>query len=88
MDRLDRRAMLRLIGGGVGVAVVGLAALPQQAAAVPFPPPPSDFGDIQDLVDEAQARRRHCWWHRGRRVCRWRTWRCWWHRGRRVCGWR
>jgi hypothetical protein len=95
MTSLDRRAVLRLVGGAT-LAAAAVAALPSSAAALPFAPSAGAVGPIPDLVEDAQVvvidrgrrSRRRCWWERGRRVCRRQRWECWWRRGRRICGWR
>jgi hypothetical protein len=85
---MDRRILLRGFVAGAAAAVVGVSTVP--ARAVPVAAAPIQLpGDGEGLITLAHVRRRrHCWWHRGRRICRWQTWHCWWHRGRRICGWR
>jgi hypothetical protein len=84
---IDRRILLRGFVAGSAAVMVGLSAVPARAMPVTAPVQWPAEGD--GLVELAHVRRRHhCWWHRGRRICRWQTWRCWWHRGRRICGWR
>jgi hypothetical protein len=73
MIAIDRRTMLEnaLIGALVsaaGVTAVGYFAGPIEAEAFPVAPLKTN-----DLIEEAQRRRR---------------WVCWRQRGGRVCGWR
>ena len=69
-----------------GVGTIGWAVTPEVADAMPLGIAKGGHVKVDDLVEKAQAvvvgpnrrrrRRRHrrrvCWWHRGRRVCRWR----------------
>lgn len=88
MTAIDRRGMIALVLGGAAAATMGLTLIPDAAEAAPLERGLVPDGVPENFVEEAVwVRRRVCWWHRGRRVCRWRRVRrrCWWHRGRRVC---
>ena len=73
MIAIDRRTMLKNALLGTLVATTGVTAVwdvagPIEAEAFPVAPLKKN-----DLIEEAQRRRR---------------WVCWWQRGGRVCGWR
>ena len=88
MDAIDRRGALRTLLCGAVAAGLGASLLPGPAAAVPLAMQKDPVGKLDDFRHEMQAvvgrppsrhwrrhrrrRRRVCWWHRGRRVCRWR----------------
>jgi hypothetical protein len=84
MPEIDRRAMLRFLLGG-GAAVAGAALPLGRADSAPLVVNQAlrttENLHTDGLVEKAVAvvhtrpvrrRRRVCWWHRGRRVCRWR----------------
>jgi hypothetical protein len=82
MTAIHRREMLRFMLGGAVVATAGLALMPVPAESVPLTMSKSRPATTDNLVEEAvyvvrrRRRVRVCWWHRGRRVCRWRwVWR-------------
>ena len=84
MADLGRRSML--IGMcKVGAAGLTAAVLPSAAQSLPLaglkPAPVGKVApNLQELAQvvvvhprrRRRRRRRVCWWHRGRRVCRWR----------------
>jgi hypothetical protein len=80
MTTIHRRAMLRAMLGGGAVLTLGLAALvPDPAESAPLTLGAGRPMTTENFVDKAvvvvrrrRHRRRVCWWHRGRRVCRWR----------------
>jgi hypothetical protein len=86
MPDIHRRAMLGVILGGAVAAAVGSALAPDRAEAAPLMmnkdlAPGAENLEAESLVEKAvvvvhtrpvRRRRRVCWWHRGRRVCRWR----------------
>ena len=88
MPDIHRRAMLGVILGGAVAAAVGSALAPDCAEAAPLMmnkdlAPGAENPEAENLVEKAvvvvhtrpvvrRRRRRVCWWHRGRRVCRWR----------------
>jgi hypothetical protein len=79
MKTIDRRSVIRSVMGGTIVAGagigLGLTLMPNVVEATPLAMDKSLPARTDDLVENAQWRRR-------------RRWVCWWHRGRRVCGWR
>lgn len=87
MNTIDRRDALKSIFGGaaaIGLGVsLGMAFRSSVAEAAPLALEKDLAAKVDRPVEHAQwgpppGRR----W-RGRR-----RWVCWWHRGRRVCGWR
>jgi hypothetical protein len=88
MSSIDRRRLLTLTFGAAASATIVAALEPHIALSAPLPSGVGDFEDSNDMVQQAQVividpgrrwrrrrrrgRRRDCWWHRGRRVCRWR----------------
>ena len=77
MTAIRRREMFRVMLGGAVVTTPGLAMLPVAAEAAPLTMSKSFPAPTENLVEEAvvvvrRRRRRVCWWHRGRRICRWR----------------
>ena len=84
MTAIQRREMLRFMLGGAVVATAGLGLITGPAESAPLTPSKSLPAPTENLVEEAvYVVRRRRWWRRRRRV---RV--CWWHRGRRVCRWR
>jgi hypothetical protein len=86
MTAFDRRNVLRVMLGGAVVATAGLALIPVPAESAPLAMSKGLSAATENGVEEAVVvvrRRRH--WGRRRRV---RVRSCWWHRGRRVCRWR
>lgn len=73
MREIDRRGFARAILFGTAAAGLGLAP----AAAMPLDERvPADLDNwIENIQWGPHPRRRRqvrrCWWHRGRRVCRW-----------------
>jgi hypothetical protein len=86
MRTLDRRTLIKNILPSALVTVAGTTAWsyllkPTVAEALSIPQnkinaePGFDFVQkTQVVVTRGPRRRRVCWWHRGRRICRWRTW--------------
>jgi hypothetical protein len=88
MESMDRRLFLRSRVGGATIATAaataGLTLIPDVAEATPLamdkglPEMMERFAENAQVVIVAPRRRRRrrrvCWWHRGRRVCRWRYW--------------
>ncbi|VFU08323.1 hypothetical protein [Methylocella tundrae] len=78
MTAMDRRAMLGTLLGGAAVAAFGLALTPGLAEAAPLMMGKELDAPTENLIEKTvvvvhrRPRRRVCWWHRGRRVCRWR----------------
>lgn len=78
MTAIDRRAMLGTLLGGAAVAAFGLALTPGLAEAAPLTMSRELNAPTENLTEKAvvvvhrRRPRRVCWWHRGRRVCRWR----------------
>ena len=88
MDAIDRRGALRTLLCGAVAAGLGASLLPGPTEAVPLAMKKDPGGKLDDFRHETQAvvgrppsrrwrrhrgrRRRVCWWHHGRRVCRWR----------------
>lgn len=81
MLAVNRRAMLRGVSRCAAAAVLGYAAVPHAAQALPLPTvAPTGPIPAENLIEQAQVvvvhprrrRRRVCWWRRGRRVCAWR----------------
>ena len=77
MNAPTRRSFLGLAQNAVAAAAVGAMGdhFTDAAEAMPVAPHPGQAGALPDLVTEVQwgrRRRRVCWWHRGRRRCRWR----------------
>jgi len=77
MTALHRREMFGVLLGGAVVATVGSTLLADPAESAPLTMSKSLQGKTENLVEKAvvvvrRRRRRVCWWHRGRRVCRWR----------------
>ena len=85
MPALHRREMLRVMLGGAVVAAAGLALLPESAESAPLTISKRLPAPTENLVEEAVVVVRRRRWGRRRRV---RVRSCWWHRGRRVCRWR
>ena len=83
MTAIHRREMLRVMLGGAVVATAGLALMPVSAESAPLTMSKSRPATTDNLVEEAVVVVRRRRWGRRRRV---RV--CWWHRGRRVCRWR
>lgn len=86
MDSMDRRKFLRNMAGCIAVAsaatAVGTVLLPTAAEATPLTAKNLP-AMMESFVEKTQA----TVVYRPRRRRR-RRWTCWWHRGRRVCGWR
>jgi hypothetical protein len=80
MKEIDRRALTRGVLSGAAVVAAGLAAGPEIISAMPLDDGvPGDLdGSIENIQWGPPPRRG---WRRRR------VWRCWWHRGRRVCRW-
>jgi hypothetical protein len=86
MPALDRRTLIKNMLPGAVATAAGVTALsyvlnPTVAEALSIPQKKIDAGTGVDFVQKTQVvvvrrprRRRVCWWHRGRRICRWRTW--------------
>jgi hypothetical protein len=86
MPALDRRTLIKNMLPGAVVTAAGVTAWsyvlnPTVAEALSIPQKKIDAGTGVDFVQKTQVvvvrrprRRRVCWWHRGRRICRWRTW--------------
>ena len=88
MLALDRRTLIKNVLPGAFVTVAGASACsyllkPTLAEALSIPQKKIDGATGFDFVQKTQVvvtrrvgprRRRVCWWHRGRRICRWRTW--------------
>jgi hypothetical protein len=86
MPALDRRTLIKNMLPGAVVTAAGVTAWsyvlnPTVAEALSIPQKKIDAETGVDFVQKAQVvvvrrprRRRVCWWHRGRRICRWRTW--------------
>ncbi len=78
MTAIDRRAMLGTALGGAVAAAFGLALTSGFAEAAPLmmskdpTAPTENFVEKAVVVVHRRRPRRVCWWHRGRRVCRWR----------------
>jgi len=81
MTAIHRREMLGVMLGGAVVATAGLALMPVPAESAPLTMSKSRPATTDNLVEETVyvvrrrrrwGRRRVCWWHRGRRICRWR----------------
>jgi hypothetical protein len=75
MAEIDRRAMLgALVSGAAGVAM-GLVVMPGRAQSTPLTTDADRPGAPENSVEKAvwvrRRRVRRCWWHHGRRVCRW-----------------
>ena len=83
MTAIHRREILRVMLGGAVVATAGLALMPVRAESAPLTMSKSLPATTENLVEEAVGVVRRRRWGRRRRV---RV--CWWHRGRRVCRWR
>jgi hypothetical protein len=83
-----RAMLTNILPGAVvaiaGVGTIGWAVAPEVAEAMPLAIGKGNHVKVDDLVVKAQVvvhpgrrrgrrgRRRVCWWHRGRRRCRWR----------------
>jgi hypothetical protein len=84
MPALDRRTLIKTMLPGAVATVAGTTAWscllkPTVAEALSIPQKTIDAEAGVDFVQKTQVvvtrrRRRVCWWHRGRRICRWRTW--------------
>jgi hypothetical protein len=88
MPALDRRTLIKNMLPGAVMTVAGTTAWsyllkPTVAEALSIPQKKIDAEPDVDFVQKTQVvvtrrvgprRRRVCWWHRGRRICRWRTW--------------
>ncbi|MGO9390193.1 hypothetical protein [Rhodoblastus sp.] len=79
MMGIHRRKMLRtVLVGAAAVAAAGLLTLPETAGAVPVPMGLEHVSKTDSFIEKTvvvvhrRARRRVCWWRRGRRVCAWR----------------
>lgn len=79
MSAIDRRVLLGAILSGGAAAAVGLSMMPGPAEAAPLTIGLARSAKPEDMIEKAvvvvrgrHVRRRVCWWHRGRRVCRWR----------------
>ena len=77
MNAPTRRTFLGLAQNAVAAAAVGAIGVHfiEAAEAMPVAPHLGQAETLPDLVTEVQwgrRRRRVCWWHRGRRRCRWR----------------
>jgi hypothetical protein len=85
MTAIHRREMLGVMLGGAVVATAGLALMAVPAESAPLTMSKGRPATTDNLVEETVyvVRRRRRWWRRRHRV---RV--CWWHRGRRVCRWR
>ena len=83
MPEFHRRAMLGVLWGGAAAAA-GAALTLGRANSAPLVVNQA-LRDMENLESESlvekavvvvhtrpRRRRRVCWWHRGRRVCRWR----------------
>ncbi len=84
MTAIRRREMLGVMLGGAIVATAGFALMAVPAKSAPLTMSKSRPATTDNFVEEAVVvvRRRRRWGRRRRvRVC-------WWHRGRRVCRWR
>ena len=88
MDVVDRRAVLRSIGGGViaaGLAAkLGASLLPRSAEALPL----AMEKDLASKADDPRVNAQVVTTQPPRSWRRRRRWVCWWHQGRRHCGWR
>ena len=89
MPALDRRTLIRNMLPGACVTVAGATAFgyllkPTIAEALSTPQKKIDGETGFDFIQKTQIvgsrrrisprRRRVCWWRRGRRICRWRSW--------------
>lgn len=83
MPAIHRRAMLGFMLGGAAAATMGIAVLmPSPAESAPLTVAAGRAVETEYPVEKARwvrRRVRKCWWHRGRRVCRWRRVRVWRH---------
>jgi hypothetical protein len=83
-EKIDRRRLLTIVLGAAAVAAVGSRLGSDAAEAAALPPGFEPALGDEDLVEQAQtiivdprrrrvrrSRSRRCWWHRGRRICRW-----------------
>jgi hypothetical protein len=73
MTMIDRRAMFGVMVGGAAAAAIGLTLMPGPAESAPLAMPSARAAETENPVEKAVVRvrrRRKCWWHRGRRVCR------------------
>lgn len=75
MQAINRREMAALMLGAAAAAA-GLAMMASPAESAPLAAVKSlpAAGEIpaEKTVVVRRRRRKVCWWHRGRRVCRWR----------------
>ena len=84
MPAPDRRTLIKNMLPGAVVTVAGATTWsyllkPTVAEALSIPQKKIDAETGVDFVQKTlvvvtRRRRRVCWWHRGRRICRWRTW--------------
>jgi len=77
MTAIYRREMLGIMLGGAAAAAAGLALMSDPADSAPLPMSKGRSVAPENPVEEAvvvvrRRRRKVCWWHRGRRICRWR----------------
>ena len=79
MAMMDRRKVLTLLFSGAAAASAGSVLMTGPAQSAPMTVPKIPSPEPESLVEKTvvfvrRRRRRVCWWHRGRRVCRWRRW--------------
>lgn len=77
MTAMHRREFFRVLMGCTVAAAGGMVLLPAPAAAAPGMTSQIHRPTSENLIEDAvvvvrRRRRRVCWWHRGRRICRWR----------------
>jgi hypothetical protein len=77
MPAIHRREMLGVLLGGAVVVTVGSTLMAGPAESAPLTMskglPSKTESHVEDAVVVVRRRRRRvCWWHRGRRICRWR----------------
>jgi hypothetical protein len=78
MTEIHRREILRVMLSSAVVATAGLALMPISAESAPLTMSKSLPVTTENPIEEAVVVVRHrrprrvCWWHRGRRICRWR----------------
>ncbi len=78
MTEIHHRKMLRTVLLGAAVAAAGLLTLPETAQAIPVSMGLEHVSKTDGFIEKTvvvvhrRARRRVCWWRRGRRVCAWR----------------
>jgi hypothetical protein len=73
MTAIHRREILGTLLSGAAIAAFGLALMPAPAESAPLGAGKGLNATTETLAEAVQWRRRRvCWWHRGRRVCRWR----------------